>query len=81
MNTLELLLLRQWLRPFEDSLVLDKKFTKAAQDTRKKIDKTLWATYISPSTPWGEVDVKPIELADDEFDKTVEEVFGRKLYE
>lgn len=77
MNTLELLLLRQWLKPFEDSLSLDKEFIKEAQETRLKIDKVLWATYISNKTPWGEVKEKQI-IIDENFDKTLEEIFGRK---
>ena len=78
MNTLELLLLRQWLKPFEDSLSLDKEFIKEAQETRLKIDKVLWATYISNKTPWGEV--KNL-IIDENFDKTLEEIFGRKVNE
>jgi len=77
LNTLELLLLRQWLKPFEDSLSLDKEFIKEAQETRLKIDKVLWATYISNKTPWGEVKEKQI-IIDENFDKTLEEIFGRK---
>jgi hypothetical protein len=76
LNTLELLLLRQWLKPFEDSLSLDKEFIKEAQETRLKIDKVLWATYISNKTPWGEVKDKQI-IIDENFDKTLEEIFGR----
>ncbi len=78
MGTLELLLLRQWLKPFEDSLSLNKEFVKEAQEAILKIDKTLWAAYISNKTPWGEV--KNL-IVDENFDKTLEEIFGRKINE
>lgn len=80
MGTLELLLLSQWLKPFEDSLNLDREFVKDAKETRLKIDKILWATYISNKTPWGEVKEKKL-IIDENFDKTLEEIFGRKANE
>lgn len=73
----ELLALRQWFSMWESSMSLKMEYVSQAREAVIFIDKTLWSNLVSNDTPWGKV--LETEFKDENFEETVQELFGEKL--
>jgi hypothetical protein len=71
----ELLALRQWFAMWESSMLLKMEFVNQAREAITFIDKTLWSNLVSNKTPWGTV--AETEFKDENFEETVQSLFGK----
>ena len=50
----ELLLAREWLNKWTNSMSIKSKYIQSASAVQTEVDKLLWSKLVSKDTPWGE---------------------------